>query len=360
MERHKVLIIDDSKLIRDLLTSILNADARLQVVGCAAHPYQARQMIKDLEPDVLTLDIEMPHMNGIDFLKNLMRLRPMPVVMISTLTAKGSAITLQAMEIGAIDFLEKPADLNTIMDSYRYTVIHKVLAAANAPRQRLQQYRQKQHLIQQPPEKTAASSNVPRNPERIVAVGASTGGLEALKELLEASTFCGNESIVVALHLPAAFTKSFAKRLDDTLPYNVFEAENGQRIIPGSIYIAPGGQHLTIQKRAVGYHCVLLDTPPVLHHKPSVDVLFESVAKEAQKNAYGIVLTGMGKDGAQGLLKIQQAGGSTGVQDEISSVVWGMPGAAYQLGAAQKVASLAELGASINAFFNSKVLLNSP
>lgn len=358
MKKIKVLIIDDSQLIREVLTSILGSDPRLKVVGCANDPHEARQMIKDLHPDVLTLDVEMPKMNGITFLKNLMRLRPMPVLMISTLTSEGSQITLQAMEFGAIDFIEKPNNLDKAMDDYRDVIVNKVITVASVPKLKLQQFQRrlsiKEKVKHQPIDiQMARVLDIPSQPtNKIIAIGGSTGGLEALKSLMEQTHFTGSEAIVVALHLPGGFTKSYASRLNESLPLTVKEAEDGERIMPGHIYIAPGGQHLQIRKRAIGYQCILNNSDPVNRHRPSVDVLFESVAEQAKQNALGILLTGMGKDGAVGLLRIHQFSGTTYAQDEDSSVVWGMPGAAVAIDAVPptNIKNLTQLAVTIHNF----------
>lgn len=337
MKKIKVLIVDDSPLIQELLTTILSTDSTIHVVGCATDPYEAREMIKQYSPDVITLDVEMPKMNGITFLKNLMRLRPMPVLMISTLTAEGSQITMQALELGAIDFIQKPENIQSVIDDFRLETIEKLKITAGVSKAKLLQFQRR--LVNEEKVKTkpieiqkARALDVPSQPsDRLIAIGGSTGGLEALRCLLEGTRFTGNESIVVALHLPAGFTASYARRLNQNLPLNVKEAEDGERILPGHVYIAPGGQHLQIKRRAVGYQCMLNNDDPVNRHRPSVDVLFESVASQAKQNALGIILTGMGKDGALGLLKMLQMGATTYAQDEASSVVWGMPGAAVKI-----------------------------
>lgn len=336
MTKIKVLIVDDSKLIRDILTSILSRDARIDVVGTAEDPYDARQKIKELHPDVLTLDVEMPKMNGVAFLKNLMRLRPMPVVMISTLTSEGSQITMQALELGAIDFVAKPADLSRIMDEYSGQIISKVIAAASVSKPKLAAIQAKLtgHSEETQPAKAYSQmptpvSNADAKPAaRIVAIGGSTGSLEALRDLLCKVQFTGKEGIVVALHLPGKFTESYAKRLDSQLPVTVKEAENGEPVREGHIYIAPGGLHLEVRRRAFGFECVINENAPVNLHRPSVDVLFDSVATQGLGKAIAFILTGMGKDGAAGLKRIADAGMQTFAQDEASSVVWGMPGAA--------------------------------
>lgn len=335
MDKIKVLIVDDSKLIRDILTSLLSSDARIDVVGTAEDPYDARQKIKDLNPDVLTLDVEMPKMNGVAFLKNLMRLRPMPVVMISTLTSEGSQITMQALELGAIDFVAKPNDLSRIMSDYKQEIISKVLAAAGVTQQKLTaiQHKLTQHGAEESPKpvshKPAMVADGNAKPaKKIIAIGGSTGSLEALRELLVAVNFTGKEAVVVALHLPGRFTESYAKRLDGHLPCIVKEAKQGEPIREGHIYIAPGGQHLEVRKRAFGFENVVTDNEPVNLHRPSVEVLFDSVAKYGEGNAIAIILTGMGKDGSAALARVRNAGMRTFAQNEASSVVWGMPGAA--------------------------------
>lgn len=335
MDKIKVLIVDDSKLIRDILTSLLSSDARIQVVGTAEDPYDARQKIKDLNPDVLTLDVEMPKMNGVAFLKNLMRLRPMPVVMISTLTSEGSQITMQALELGAIDFVAKPNDLSRIMGEYSQEIISKVITAAGVSPQKLSAIQQKltQPEVSEPAtplntQPTVAAKSDAKPAKKIIAIGGSTGSLEALRELLVAVNFTGKEAMVVALHLPGRFTESYAKRLDGQLPCIVKEAQQGEPIREGHIYIAPGGQHLEVRKRAFGFENVITDNEPVNLHRPSVEVLFNSVAKQGEGNAIAMILTGMGKDGSEALARVRNAGMRTFAQNEASSVVWGMPGAA--------------------------------
>lgn len=362
MYKAKVLIVDDSKLIRDLLSSIFTNDPRLELVGAAKDPYEARQMIKDTNPDVLTLDVEMPKMNGITFLKNLMKLRPMPVVMISTLTSEGSGITMQALELGAVDFIEKPHDLSSNLDEYSQTIIDKVLVAASVSKLKLQHFQRRlqeggeaapRTLPSMKPAATEAQKKA-RPAETFVAIGGSTGGLEALRELLSQIRFRGDEAIVVCLHLPGTFTKSYANRLDGILPLRVKEAEQDEWVMEGTIYIAPGNYHLAVNRRAAGYQCVIDDGPKVNMHKPSVEVLLKSVAENAVNTAAGIILTGMGNDGAQGLLAMRQQGARTFIQDEASSVVWGMPGAAFEAGAVEQVdvQNLRRLAQSVQNFFS--------
>lgn len=343
MHKIKVLIVDDSQLIRDVLTAILSADARLEVVGAAIDPYEARQMIKDLNPDVLTLDVEMPKMNGVAFLKNLMRLRPMPVVMISTLTSEGSNITMQALELGAIDFIEKPADLARVMEEYRQLIVIKVLAAASVKKSKLLQF---QRRLTTEPESESAPAPEVHNPvsvvqqnakpaSKVVLIGGSTGSLEALKTLLLQVNFTGSEAILVALHLPGKFTASYAARLAEALPVKVKEAEQNEPVLEGHIYIAPGGRHLEIKKRGAGFQCIITDDEPVNLHRPSVDVLFDSGARNSAGRCMGMILTGMGRDGAEGLKHMRESGLDTYAQDEESSVVWGMPGSAVEIEAVE-------------------------
>jgi two-component system chemotaxis response regulator CheB len=327
----KVLIIDDSPLIRRLLSEILSQASDIEVVGCAEDPYQAREMIKLLNPDVLTLDVEMPKMDGISFLRNLMRLRPMPVVMISTLTQQGSPITLEALELGAVDFIAKPTvNVKQQMSQYAYVVQQKVRVAAGA---RVRSFK-KVSTVSEP-----LPSNAQFLLNKVIAIGASTGGTEAIKEvLIKMPTNC--PAIVTTQHIPPVFSTSFAQRMDRTCAINVKEAQHGDKLTAGWAYIAPGGLHLSIKKRGASLYCELDDSEPVNRHKPAVDVLFNSLLECGAKNIVAALLTGMGSDGAKGLLSIKQAGGYTIAQDEFSSVVWGMPKAAVDLGAAHEIVAL--------------------
>ncbi|WP_372870048.1 chemotaxis response regulator protein-glutamate methylesterase [Shewanella sp.] len=316
----RVLIIDDSALVRQLLSHMLSQAEDIEVVGCAEDPYQAREMIKELSPHVLTLDIEMPKMDGIAFLRNLMKLRPMPVVMVSSLTEKGASITLEALSLGAVDFIHKPKkDIATGLIEYKDELLEKIRQAAisrvkpNSPPPPEQEY----------PTKLKS---------RVVAIGASTGGTEAIQRLI--SQLPANfPPIVIAQHIPAAFSASFAKRLDLNSQMTVVEAVGNELLRPGCVYIAPGHCHLAVKRVGVNFHTLLLDTEPVNRHKPSVDVLFDSVADVMGKAAIGVILTGMGRDGAKGLLKMRNEGAHTIAQDEASSVVWGMPGSSVEIGA---------------------------
>ena len=326
-----VLIIDDSPLIRGLLTEILQQASDINVVGCAEDPYQAREMIKKLNPDVLTLDVEMPKMDGISFLKNLMRLRPMPVVMISTLTQKGSPITLEALELGAVDFIAKPtSNVRAQMNHYASLVQQKVRIAAGA---RIRSFKKA------PPDTKPIRTDTKFLSNKVIAIGASTGGTEAIKEvLIKMPVNC--PPIVITQHIPPVFSASFAERMDRTCLINVKEAQHGDKLSPGWAYIAPGGLHLSVKKRGIALYCQLDDGEPVNRHKPAVDVLFDSLVNCGSKNIVAAILTGMGADGAKGLLALKQSGAYTLAQDEYSSVVWGMPKAAIDLNAANEVAAL--------------------
>jgi two-component system chemotaxis response regulator CheB len=351
MKKISVLVVDDSALVRQLLSELLNQDPEIEVVATAADPYQAREKIKQFNPDVLTLDVEMPRMDGVTFLRNLMRLRPMPVVMVSTLTEKGAQVTLEAMEVGAFDFVEKPKlDLSHTLADYVTEITSKVKAAANAPVSALSP-----KITPKVTEKLTADAVIAKQQttatklkttEKIIAIGASTGGTEAIKEVLSGLP-ASSPGIVVTQHIPVSFSGAFAQRLDKHAAIQVKQAEDGEQILPGHAYIAPGDKHLLVERSGARYYCRLNDGPPVSRHKPSVDVLFRSVAQNVGPNAVGIMLTGMGDDGAQGMLEMKQAGAQNLVQDEKTSVVWGMPGAAFKLGAAEKTAPLQKIAEEI-------------
>lgn len=335
-----VLIVDDSATIRRLLTAVLSADPEIQVVGAAPEPSVARQMIKDLNPDVITLDVEMPHMNGLEFLEKIMRLRPQPVVMVSTLTQKGAEVTLAALELGAIDYYAKPTEnVVALLEAGGAELIEKVKNAAQA-------HVRPRSTPHQPPAAPSAS-DVPFDPgNSLVAIGSSTGGVEALIEVL--SHFPANcPPTVITQHMPAHFTTSFANRLDRLCRPKVAEAVDGATLAPGHIYLAPGGeQHLEVS--GVGtYRCRLVDADPVNGHRPSVDVLFRSVARHVKERAIGVQLTGMGRDGASGLLEMRQVGAATLGQDEASSVVYGMPRVAFEIGAVENQLPLEKIGPEI-------------
>ena len=343
----RVLCVDDSALVRKLLTEMLGKAPGIEVIGTAADPYAAREKIKQLNPDVITLDVEMPRMDGITFLENLMRLRPMPVVMVSSLTQQGADVTLRALELGAIDFVAKPKiDVAGSLSDYADELIGKVQMAATARvNPRANQPVRTSHL--QVEERRSADAVLPatsgrrilRTTDRIIAIGASTGGTEAIREVLEALP-PDAPAVVISQHIPAAFSKPFAERMNRCSPMAVCEAQDGQYIIPGHVYIAPGDQHLLVERDGARYRCRLSSGPHVNRHRPSVDVMFRSVAQNVGPNATGVILTGMGDDGARGLKEMLEAGASTIAQDEASSVVWGMPGAAFKLGSAQVVLPL--------------------
>ncbi|RZD21521.1 chemotaxis response regulator protein-glutamate methylesterase [Pseudoalteromonas sp. MEBiC 03485] len=334
----KVLIVDDSALIRGLLKEVLEQAQDIQVVGAAEDPYQARDLIKRLNPDVLTLDIEMPKMDGLSFLKNLMRLRPMPVVMISTLTQKGSPITLEALEIGAVDFIAKPTiNVTENLQRYAHLLHQKVRTAADA---RVRAFKESKV------EDDSSLATLEFKANSVLAIGASTGGTEAIKEVLvRMPENC--PPIVITQHIPPVFSTSFAMRMDRTCKINVKEAEHGDKLQTGWAYIAPGDQHLSVVKKAGGLFCQLDSSELVNRHRPSVDVLFNSLEVACPKATVAALLTGMGSDGARGLLALNQAGAYTIAQDELSSVVWGMPKAAVELNAANEVVRLDKVTAQM-------------
>ncbi|QQR69560.1 MAG: chemotaxis response regulator protein-glutamate methylesterase [Alphaproteobacteria bacterium] len=334
----RVLIVDDSALMRQMLTSLLHGDD-LHVVGAAENPLVAREMIKALNPDVLTLDVEMPRMDGLDFLSRLMSLRPMPVVMISSLTQEHAEAALRALELGAVDCIAKPqTDLAKGMEAMREDMRSRILAAAKA---------RVRPLTSRTPKTKPAHGAVPfTSSEKIVVIGASTGGVEALTEVLCALP-AASPGILVVQHMPPLFTASFAKRLDGLAALSVVEARDGTRIMPGHVHIAPGSMHLELARSGADYMCRVHDGPLVSGHRPSVDVLFHSAARCAGANALGVILTGMGRDGAEGLLKMRQTGSATVGQDESSCVVYGMPKAAYDLGGVAQQLPLDRIAESI-------------
>ncbi|MBD8634346.1 chemotaxis response regulator protein-glutamate methylesterase [Stenotrophomonas sp. CFBP 13725] len=333
----RVLIVDDSAVVRQILTEILASDPGIEVVGTAADPLLAREKIKRLAPDVITLDVEMPRMDGLAFLENLMRLHPLPVVMISSLTERGADTTLQALALGAVDFVSKPKlDVTRGLQGYADEIIEKVKTASRS---------RVRALVRAPvaPKLTLASTGTPTAPrpsqfrttDRLIAIGASAGGTEALRVVLEGLP-ADAPAVVMTQHLPATFSTAFAERLDRHSAMAVREATDGEAVLPGHAYLPPGGKHLRVIRDGARWRCRIDDGPPVNRHKPAVDVLFQSVAQSAGANAIGVILTGMGDDGARGLLQLRRAGAPTLVQDEATSVVWGMPGAAFKLGAAEE------------------------
>ncbi len=338
----RVLVVDDSALVRSLLSRMIDEAPDMQVVGTATDPYVARDKIKVLNPDVLTLDVEMPRMDGLTFLSNLMRLRPMPVVMVSSLTEKSADVTLQALELGAIDFVSKPKiDLSHTLADYTEELREKIRHAASVKVERRQR--------PSAPPKHSADAVLPpsvgsryRTTDKIIAIGASTGGTEAIKEVLMGMP-SDAPGIVIAQHIPPGFSAAFADRLNRQTPLVVKEAEDGDQVLPGHAFVAPGDRHLLLTRCGARYVCRLNDGEPVNRHKPSVDVLFRSVLQSAGRNAVAAILTGMGADGAQGMLELLEGGLHTIAQDEQTSVVWGMPGETVRRGGACEVLPLGKI-----------------
>ncbi len=347
MKKITVVVIDDSALIRKLLSEIINSQPDMQAVGAAPDPLVAREMIRSLNPDVLTLDVEMPKMDGLDFLERLMRLRPMPVVMVSSLTERGSDATLRALELGAIDYVSKPKiDIAHGIQEYADEIAEKIRTAAAArlrPRP-LPGIPRVERVL-------PALANRSISTEKLIIVGASTGGTEAIKEfLLDMPPDC--PGILITQHMPEAFTKSFAARLDSLCRISVKEAEHSERVLPGHAYVAPGHSHLLLRRSGANYMTQLSDAPHVNRHRPSVDVLFRSAAEHAGRNAVGVILTGMGRDGAQGMLAMKQAGAYNFAQDEASCVVFGMPKEAIAAGATDEVLPLREIAPGVMRFLH--------
>lgn len=349
MKKIRVLVVDDSALVRSLLTEIVNRQNDMECVGAASDPLVAREMIRSLNPDVLTLDVEMPRMDGIDFLEKLMRLRPMPVVMVSTLTERGADVTMRALELGAIDFVAKPrmgvADgLRQLADD----ITAKVRIAARAQLRR----------PASPGANRGTGAGAPRpqpgpvanlgrlSTEKIIFIGASTGGTEATKEVLLALP-PDAPAVMITQHMPAGFTRSYAQRLDGLCRIRVKEAENGERVLPGHAYIAPGGMHLSVERSGANYIARVFDGEPVNRHKPSVEVLFKSAARVVGRNALGVMLTGMGADGALAMKEMRDAGSYNLVQDEATCVVFGMPREAIAAGAADEVLPLSRMASRL-------------
>lgn len=330
MSKIRVLCVDDSALMRQLMTEIVNGHADMEMVAVAPDPLVARDLIKKFNPQVLTLDVEMPRMDGLDFLEKLMRLRPMPVVMVSSLTGKGSEITLRALELGAVDFVTKPQlGIREGMLAYSELIGEKIRTAARA--------RLPQRANDQPP---AILSHGPLlSSEKLIAIGASTGGTEAIRQVLQPLP-ATSPALLITQHMPPGFTRSFAERLNKLCQITVKEAEEGERVLPGHAYIAPGDRHLELARSGANYQVKLHDGPAVNRHRPSVDVLFRSVARHAGRNAVGVILTGMGNDGAQGMLEMHRAGAYTLAQSEASCVVFGMPREAIASGGVNEVVEL--------------------
>jgi two-component system chemotaxis response regulator CheB len=339
----KVLIVDDSALVRSLLSEIIRNAPGFMLVGAAPDAFVARDMVKEFSPDVITLDIEMPRMDGLSFLEKLMTARPTPVVMISTLTEAGADATLHALELGAVDFVPKPKlGIAEGLREYSELIIEKLEAAARVKVRALKKSVARE--ASRPGEKVSSSRL--QSTEKIIAIGASTGGTEAIKDVL-LQLPAAVPGIVITQHMPAGFTRSYAERLNKLTKLHVTEAKGGERILPGHAYLAPGGFHLLVVRSGADYVIKLSDAEPVHRHRPAVDVMMESVAVAGGKNVIGVLLTGMGKDGAKGMLDIRNHGGFTFAQDEHSCVVYGMPKEAVNIGGVDKVTELSKMGDAI-------------
>lgn len=332
----KVLVVDDSALIRQILSEIIKSESDMTLVGAAPDAFVAKKLVLEKSPDVITLDIEMPKVDGLRFLEVLMNAKPTPVVMISTLTEKGAEATLRSLELGAIDFVAKPKiGVAQGMAEYHELIVDKIRTAARSKVKKAK------------PAKVSSVNKVSYSgTEKLIAIGASTGGTEAIKEVLQ--TFPANApATVITQHMPAGFTSTYARRLDSVCQMQVKEAKGGERLLPGQAYLAPGDKHMEIERSGADYRIRLSDGPRVSGHKPSVDVLFNSLCKSAGSNAIGVLLTGMGSDGANGLLELFNAGCETFCQNEASCIVFGMPKVAIEKGAAQRVLSLDDMGQAI-------------
>jgi two-component system chemotaxis response regulator CheB len=349
VKKIRVVVVDDSALVRGLLSEIINRQKDMECVGAANDPLIAREMIRDLNPDVITLDIEMPKMDGIDFLARLMRLRPMPVVMISTLTERGAEVTMRALELGAVDFVAKPRiGLADGINELAGQIVEKIRVAASAHIRRV--------AAPNTPTPGVAASGVALRPEllsmgrvsteKLICIGASTGGTEAIKEILMRMP-ADSPGIVITQHMPPGFTTSFAARLNTLCQITVQEAVHGARVLPGHAYIAPGGRQFRVDKSGANYVCVVEDGEAVNRHKPSVEVLFKSAARVVGRNAFGIMLTGMGGDGAKAMKEMRDAGSYNYVQDEASCIVFGMPREAILHGAADEVLPLLDIAGAL-------------
>jgi two-component system chemotaxis response regulator CheB len=330
----KVLIVDDSAVVRRILSQELSKHPNIEIVGTAPDPFVARDKILSLKPDVLTLDVEMPRMDGITFLRKLMKSHPMPVIIVSSVTPKGGKAAMEALEAGAVEVISKPGPAYSVGDAC-VDLIEKIKAASRA---RIK----KQTVPQQKDASPPAKLHIAATTNKIFAIGASTGGVQALSCVLPALPANAPGTVVVQ-HMPANFTTSFAQRLDSECTVNVKEAQHGDRVIPGRVLIAPGGLHMLLQRSGANYYVTVKDGPAVCHQRPSAEVLFNSVAKFAGANAVGAILTGMGNDGAGGLLNMRQNGAFTIAQDEASSIVFGMPKEAIDRGAAQKIVPLQDV-----------------
>jgi two-component system chemotaxis response regulator CheB len=331
----RVLIVDDSAVMRAFLSRVVSAQPDMEVVAVAADPVVAIEQIRLKSPDVMTLDVEMPRMNGLEFLRKVMAVRPLPVIMISSLTRQGADVTMQALELGAVDFVQKPADLSQFEASVN-DIAEKIRAANSA------------RVVRRRPRAAGSSGAAvwhapgPAAQDRVIAIGASTGGVEALREIL-AELPAGMPPILIAQHMPAGYTETFARRLDTICRIDVKQAQDGEPALNGVAYIAPGGRHLTLVRRLSAYSLRVTDDPPVNRHRPSVDALFRTVARAARGRAIAVMLTGMGADGAEAMLELSNAGAYTLAQDEPSCIVFGMPRKAIDIGAVREVLPLGQM-----------------
>jgi two-component system, chemotaxis family, protein-glutamate methylesterase/glutaminase len=350
MSKIRVLNVDDSALMRQVLASLLAKDPDIEVIGSAPDPFIAREKIKALNPDVLTLDVEMPKMDGLTFLEKLMRGRPMPVVMVSSLTEAGCQTTLRALELGAVDFITKPKiDLREGMEEIAQDLISKIKAAAVAKVRGLAPG--PSNGVSAPVSRplVLATSAMIKTTDTIIAIGSSTGGTEAVKDVLVALP-PNTPPILITQHMPERFTKTWADRMNTLCRISVKEAVDGDSVLPGHALVAPGSYHMTLVRNGARYTVRINQDPPVNRHRPAVDVLFDSIAQYAGANTIGVILTGMGGDGAKGMLTMKQAGAYTIAQDEASCVVFGMPKEAIRLGGVDKVLPLSEIPAAIVAY----------
>ncbi|HET7773790.1 MAG TPA: chemotaxis response regulator protein-glutamate methylesterase [Burkholderiaceae bacterium] len=356
MSKTKVVVVDDSALVRSLLTAIISRQPDMEIVGAASDPYVAREVIRTTNPDVVTLDVEMPRMDGLDFLEKIMRLRPLPVVMISTLTERGAEVTLKALELGAVDFVTKPKlGISEGLERAGAEIIEKIRIASRArvsrraPAQATAAFgaahvlpgSQVAGTVKQSPSTFSRAST-----EKLIVIGASTGGTEALKSVL-IKLPPDSPGVLVTQHMPAGFTRSFAQRLDGLCRIRVSEAVDGERVLPGHAYIAPGGRHMRLDRSGSNYVVRLDDTEPVNRHRPSVEVLFRSAASNVGPNAIGIMLTGMGRDGADAMKLMRDAGAYNYAQNEATCVVYGMPREAVAAGAVDEVLPLDQIAEAV-------------
>jgi two-component system, chemotaxis family, protein-glutamate methylesterase/glutaminase len=348
----RVLVIDDSALVRQTLSDIINSDDQLEVIGVAADPFFAAQKIKSEIPDVITLDVEMPRMDGLTFLKTLMAQYPIPVVIISSLTQHGSSLALRALDLGAVEVVAKSEIRNTKehLEDSKIRITDAIKAAYMVPVKRICLNKALQEYPKVNKPETSHDADIYKTTDKVIAIGASTGGTEALRYFLT-HTPATSPGILITQHMPPGFTKSFADQLNTICEVTVKEATNGERVMRGHAYIAPGGKHMALYRSGAKYFIKIQDGPLVNRHKPSVEVLFNSVAAHAGQNAVGIIMTGMGRDGAEGLLTMKEAGARTIAQDEKSCVVFGMPKEAIKLGAVDQVMSLEDMPRKVLGFF---------